>query len=283
MATATAEPSARLALTLKLKSNKSAARVAAISGASYKAIVKEPGNVAQTDKWLDTVVPRIVKESDISARDAAAYYGVTRKLEIGDSSYTATPSLGAIDDGVRGGLGELGMMQDKIERIKSLDLPTNDEVAMLRSAQDDTAKNIVATTIRYAQAGGRKTIVDNSTNDKVAIGYVRVTSAKPCAFCAMLAGRGIEYRPYREGAFDKSNARFEGEGNAKVHNSCGCSLKPVFTKDDAILKRNGDFANMWLEWGAGGGGKAAIKRFTKGYEYWAKTGEYKSWEWANGE
>lgn len=64
---------------------------------------------------------------------------------------------------------------------------------------------------------GRDTLIESVTADRQAVGWVRVTSGKACAFCAMLASRGPVYKA--------AGAAFP------AHNSCGCSAEPVYHAD----------------------------------------------------
>lgn len=63
----------------------------------------------------------------------------------------------------------------------------------------DAGRNLVDVTMRYHGRKGR---------------YRRVTDGQPCAFCAMLAGRGPVY--------SEETAYFES------HKHCGCTAEPVF-------------------------------------------------------
>lgn len=115
--------------------------------------------------------------------------------------------------------------------------------------------------IRHVMDGGR-TAVDQRLRlaehtpeapvDQVArkrkqrvIGYARFTDSDPCYFCAMLASRGAVY--LSEGSFKASNKKFEGDGVAKVHDHCQCSLRPVFSLDDGLDERAKYFFNMWVD------------------------------------
>jgi hypothetical protein len=161
--------------------------------------------------------------------------------------------------------------------IKSLDVGPQQERALIAEAKQITTKKLAAATLRHAQTGSRQTIHDNAEQDRTALGWVRVTKDDPCFFCAMLASRGLRYRAFKEGSFDLSNANFTGDGDAKVHDNCGCSLKPVFTTNDPAVARTAPFGEMWGMWGAGGGGDAAL-RFRRGYEHFRATGEYLTWD-----
>src|SRR5690606_6285792 len=63
--------------------------------------------------------------------------------------------------------------------------------------------------------GGRKSLLTLMEADRQLIGWVRVTDGNPCAFCAMLASRGI--------------VRYKSEAAAKfqAHDHCACTAEPV--------------------------------------------------------
>jgi hypothetical protein len=278
-----AQASAALTLTtaFKAKQNRDAAKIAALVALYYQKRVNVE-DMSSVESWLDLMIPRIIATSDSGARDAANFYTGIRRLELPNADrFTPEAALGQVDEGVRKSLLVVGPYDymNKAAHIRDRDVTPLQQKALLAEAKLDTTKALTAATVRHAQAGGRQTIYTASGQDRVALGWVRVTRAKPCHFCAMLASRGLQYRAFKEGAFDLSNDRFTGDGDAKVHDDCGCSLKPVFTEDDPVVSKNQVFVDLWERWGAGGGD--AMVRFRRGYDQWRKTGEYISWDKAN--
>lgn len=102
-----------------------------------------------------------------------------------------------------------------------------------------------------------------------AIGYARKTDNNPCSFCAILASQGAVY--YKETAFagssnrirevkwssnrDKGTRRaFIGDGPAKVHDNCKCTMRPVFSEKDKWDERAKFFLKQWEKHGVGGVG-----------------------------
>ena len=63
---------------------------------------------------------------------------------------------------------------------------------------------------------GRNTIIETVKRDKYAVGWARVTDGDPCAFCALLAGRGPVYK-------SESSASFDAHGN------CACGAEPTYS------------------------------------------------------
>ena len=278
---AQAARSLNLTQAFKRQQNREAARVAALVALYYqrRVVVEDPTSVA---RWLDIVIPILIRTSDAGADSAAQFFQALRQIEAPNAgTYVPSAARGMVDDGVRKSLMAVGPgdYMNKATDIRRLDLEPAIEKAFLEEAKRVTTDKLAAAAVRHAQAGGRQTVHENSEKDPVALGWVRVTREDPCFFCAMLASRGLAYRPFKEGSFDMSDARFTGDGDAKVHDQCGCSLKPVYADNDPLVAKTGKFSDMWSMWGAGGGD--AVVRFRRGYEHFRKTGEYLTWDQAD--
>lgn len=276
-----AAQSARLTQAFKTQQNREAAKIAALIALYYsrRVNVEDPESVKA---WLDLMIPRLIRASDTGARTAAEFFTTIRQLEVpGADRYTPSIATGMVDTGVSKSLLIVGPYDymNKAAEIRSLEVSPQREKALLVEAKQITTASIASSVVRHAQAGSRQTIDDNSAQDKVALGWVRVTKAKPCFFCAMLASRGLKYRTFKEGSFEDSNARFTGDGDAKVHDNCGCSMKPVYVTNDPLVDVTDKWADMWSRWGAGGGDAAL--RFRRGYDHWSATGDFLTWEKAN--
>lgn len=133
------------------------------------------------------------------------------------------------------------------------------------TARPNTALSVtMGTASRIALDGGRTTTIETVKADPVAVGFYRVTDGAPCAFCALLASRGIVEKStlYRSAhSFDDSNARFTGPGVAKVHNDCGCSMAPAFSRDEQLPDVNQKAAEVYANRGEGD----ALKAFRKAW------------------
>lgn len=83
---------------------------------------------------------------------------------------------------------------------------------------------------------GRDTTAGTADRDPHARGWVRETKDHPCAFCALLATRGVikgstTYRSRQSAGPNRSSKtgrEFVGEGKFKVHDHCRCTAKPIF-------------------------------------------------------
>lgn len=77
--------------------------------------------------------------------------------------------------------------------------------------------------------GGRTTLVDTVMNDRRCRGYTRVTDGNPCAFCAMLAGRGPVYSSRQDAV--NGTVYSEHAGGYRAHGKCGCTGEPLYFTD----------------------------------------------------
>lgn len=67
---------------------------------------------------------------------------------------------------------------------------------------------------RHVLNGGRTTVIESAATDRQAIGWERVTSGRPCAFCAMMASRGPVY--------SSTSVDFQS------HDHCLCTAVPSY-------------------------------------------------------
>ncbi|MGP5269809.1 VG15 protein [Corynebacterium variabile] len=129
-------------------------------------------------------------------------------------------------------------------------------------SRDRILQAVTGKTTKLAEDGGRK-VLENEVKrgGSGPVGYARVVDADPCSFCAMLASRGVYMNGaeaagvglYRSDSFADSAARFIGDGRFMVHDSCCCTLEPVYKIDGAItLPGNGNkLAEEWAQIAAG--------------------------------
>lgn len=206
--------------------------------------VQDPSSVR---RWLDLMLPKILDEHDKIALRAAQFGNALRVLEIGSTNtFEYTPTVGAVREQVERSLSFVGPGRhlNKINDIRELDLPVVSKRALIADAREEATKAIAASVARHVQNGGRQTLYDGIQADPLALGYIRVTKQDPCFFCAMLASRGIVFGI---DSFDESDPRFTGAGTAKVHDSCACSLKPVYDTADRMLVDVANFEALWFQ------------------------------------
>lgn len=84
---------------------------------------------------------------------------------------------------------------------------------------------------RLVTGVGRGAVVDATAEDRQAVGCARVARADACAFCRMMAIRGIVYKD--EGTAGRNaNAGFDGKGEFKYHDHCRCWAGPYFEGEE---------------------------------------------------
>lgn len=129
----------------------------------------------------------------------------------------------------------------------------------------DAIQRAAGAAVRHITSAGHRQIEDNVRSDSVAIGWARTTKPGCCYFCAMLASRGFVYK---EESFEESNARFEGMGEQKVHDNCGCGMRPLYSRADPLPDRSEELERMWIEMSdeTNFGGKQAVNEFRRRYE-----------------
>lgn len=256
-----------LARSFRARQVRRAANIAALVSLYYAKKVKldDPESL---ERWFKIMLPRILEQHDRSAEEAARFADAIRKIEVDAvDGFRYEPERTINAEQLRTSLRVVGPVayQKKATEIKRLDISPSVRKSMLTKAQEDTAGNVAGAVLRHVQNGARRTIEHGVQKDQRALGYVRVTRENPCYFCAMLASRGLEYNPYGQDSFDESDARFVGPGDAKVHDSCQCGMKPVYLRDDKILEANKRFEAMWYDL-SGQGDADPLTNFRRGYE-----------------
>lgn len=117
---------------------------------------------------------------------------------------------------------------------------------------------------RHVLNGGRRVNADLVQADPVALGWVRVTAENPCSFCAMLASRGPVFK---KSSFNRSDPRWFGPGDVKVHDHCACTMQPVFSRSAEWPGRARELQEMWQANIAGRySGKDALRAWRRLYE-----------------
>lgn len=189
-----------------------------------------------------------------SAGLSAAYYAAFREAE-GIVGTIDVPRLAALaEEQALTALLVTGPVTIKQGIARGSDLATARERALVTTA---------GSMMRLTANAGRETLSAAIHADSTAVGYARVTDGSPCAFCAMLASRGVAFK---SGSFAASDPRFEGHGSAKVHDHCGCTVEPVFGDNYQLPGRAAEFEALWAETGAHHSGADAVNAFRRAYE-----------------
>lgn len=120
--------------------------------------------------------------------------------------------------------------------------------ALHRAAPNQTALVRVSGAVsRHVLEGGRETLLSSIRADRRALGWARSASGNACAFCAMLASRGPVYG--------------QRSGEFQAHDHCGCTLEPVYRRDQAWPSGSMEYRRLWRDYTAGLGGAEARAAF----------------------
>lgn len=207
--------------------------------------VLDPADVdATAPRWLQIVIPMIQAQRMQSTRLAAAYSSAFRALHLGaDGEFVATLAPRADPARLAASLMVTGPI--KIKNLTSRAVTLDRAVGIASSTAARAA-------MRHALDGGRQTVQLTVANDTEAIGWSRVTSDAPCAFCAMLAGRGPDYNT-------EDTASFE------AHDGCSCSAEPVYSGDQPWAPGAQHFRDLWDDVTRGLSGDDAINAFRQAF------------------
>jgi hypothetical protein len=234
----------------------------------WKRMVRFDDIDATSAAWLEIALPRILAARGQSANLAAAYANNFRAAEL-EAAFERIfePLIKVEEDKVRTSLRVTGPVALK-HRIKVANrLPDQRQAAEIQKAFVNSGAGAAAAAVRHVGDGGRGTISDMPRQDRKVRGWLRVTSATPCYFCAALASRGPTY--VKE-SFDESDPRFTGDGTAKVHDTCGCSLEPLFFDQAAWPGRGKEFERLWADSTEKASGTDKMLAFRRAYEGRAK-------------
>ncbi|MER5350590.1 hypothetical protein ABT093_09690 [Kitasatospora sp. NPDC002551] len=124
---------------------------------------------------------------------------------------------------------------------------------------------------REALRGGRTMVSTASRADRRVLGWARVTDENPCAFCAMLASRGIVYRT-RDAAILKGFADSGRRSSdvldpevelEKYHDMCHCTPMAVYSTSAELPDSSQEMARLWRSSTRGYSGKTARAAFER--------------------
>jgi hypothetical protein len=233
-----------------------AAQVARDYVTLFPLLTKRGGVSSNAPFWLQTLVRLITQRRQVAAATAAQYLSAYRFAELGATTdgFSVLPVLDVPTEAITTSLMVLGPTAYRREVARQLGKHTSDltdgdlDGARLPGGiEAKLAANGARAAMRHVRNGARDTLDRVIQEDPRTIGYFRTTSTHPCFFCAMLASRGPVYD---KDSFDESDPRFHGPGNAKVHDGCGCDLRPLYTTAGADeLTRVREFEALWKRTG----------------------------------
>lgn len=158
------------------------------------------------DRWLNLAAPIVRANRMTSARLAANYYLVHRKLELpGETPIIPTLAETVSAERLATSLRVTGPISLKANIGRGMDLFAAAQIADDRSA---------ASAARFVLEGGRQTLMDTIVADPKSGRWQRVGGGNSCEFCSMLIDRGAVY--------SSDTADFE------AHDHCTCTAEPAY-------------------------------------------------------
>lgn len=180
-----------------------------------------PAQPALFPDWLEAANEVVARYGDMSASLAAEFYDAQRADVDVDGAFTV-PLADAVPDQVEASL-----------RWATHDVwPADGEV---EAGRDPLASRLAvaerrteAVTQKLVADQGRETVRRAVREDRQAVGYARAAALGACAFCRLMASRGMVYKSAGTAGRD-ANDRFSGDASvAKFHDDCHCGIIPVF-------------------------------------------------------
>ncbi|MGZ3140807.1 VG15 protein [Lentzea chajnantorensis] len=215
----------------------------------------DPQRVDETvGGWLGRSLDAVARYRRKSARSAADYYAELRRAEIGEAE---RPDVVELDEPTRARIATSLIVTGPTEVRSRLQAGEPAE-----QAAESALVAVQGAAGRHALDGGRQTLTAAGEQDQKVVAYSRVTSADACWFCRMLASRGFVYFTDHS----DTNARFVGDGLAKFHDFCACSVEPSFVEDAALPAAAQAHAALWKKTTKGLGGERARLAFRRAVE-----------------
>lgn len=174
-----------------------------------------------------------------SAGVAAGYYQAYRTAEGAAGSPALRLAEPPDEEALRYSLGFYGRVAPKqmIQRG-------------VRNVAAQTMAGMIGGATRHVSNGGRNTLIESVREDRQSVGWARVTTAKPCPFCAMLAGRGAVFKEATVGFLP--------------HDHCACTAEPVYRRGAPLPGRADEFAALYDQHAKGS--RDPVNAFRRAYE-----------------
>ncbi|MFD0374660.1 hypothetical protein [Streptomyces sp. NPDC127112] len=194
-------------------------------GVSALALVEDPGT------WMSRFVAAVLPFRRRSRELAREYYRRVRALQgITGGFDLPEPPVWQEENALKASFAVHGpgRIDREIKKRPNADLNDPEFVKELDRIMQQSVNALAQDTARLTQNGGREAVHQATDSDEKAIGFYRqIKSANPCAFCIMLASRGVVYKSRRSA---RHGSYVGADGNAAYHRNCHCQPVPVFTR-----------------------------------------------------
>lgn len=181
-----------------------------------------PAQPASFTDWLDVMEEVVTQFGDTSVRLAAEFYDEQRMEAEVDEPFTVPmadpPQREQTETVLRWATHDVWELNTETELQR-------DPVDVRLDAAEHRTE---AATQKLVADQGRETIREAVREDRQAVGYARAAALGACAFCRLMASRGMVYKTADSAGLD-ANDKFSGDASvAKFHDNCHCGIIPVF-------------------------------------------------------
>lgn len=190
-------------------------------------------------RWIRAALPIIRGQRVTSARLAANYMRVFRRLELPGAPDVPPMLAETIPE---------AQLAASLHVTGPVAVKTHMRVSPIAARAMEIGRTMsAASSMRHVLDGGRHTITDTVLIDERAAGWARTLSGKACPFCRMIASRGPVFR--------------ENSVDFEAHDHCSCGAEPVYHRDAAWPPGAREARALWDEVTAGLGGAEARTAF----------------------
>lgn len=204
---------------------------------------------ASVPEWILAVRALVDQYGAASSSLAADYYDAERVAAQVTGRFTVPLLDPPPDDQVDNSLR--WATKDIWERDPEDPATTDAQRQPLEVRLDQAEMKAEAVTQKLVTDQGRGTVRSAVRRDRTAVGYARVAALNGCAFCKLMATRGLTYKT-AESAGRDANDKFTGDASVvKFHDNCHCGIVPVFKGQRFELSDHArEWERLYREYGA---------------------------------
>ncbi|MGW3427924.1 VG15 protein [Streptomyces melanosporofaciens] len=181
---------------------------------------------ATVPDWIEAVRALVGEYGNASASLAADYYDAQRVAAKVTGTFTVPlldpPPDEQVDNSLR------WATKDLWPRDPEDPATTEEQKAPLETRLEQAEKKAEQVAQKLVADQGRGTVREAVRRDRVAVGYARAAALGACAFCRLMASRGMVFKDANSAGRD-ANAKFSGNASVtKFHDNCHCGIIPVW-------------------------------------------------------
>ncbi|MGW6946183.1 VG15 protein [Streptomyces xanthophaeus] len=195
---------------------------------------------ASVPEWIEAVRALVEQYGAASSSLSADYYEAERIAAAVTGRFTVPLASPPPDEQVENSLR--WATKDIWERDPDDPATTEAQRQPLDIRLEQAEKKAEGVAQKLVTDQGRGTVREAVRQDRTAVGYARTAALGACAFCKLMATRGMTYKSTAS-AGGEANQKFAGDASVvKFHDNCHCGIVPVFRGQRFQLS---DHAREW--------------------------------------